>query len=164
MLLDLKKVFQNIGEKLEVEKELLMNDIEIDSIRPFKEPVKIKVVAFNRASLVRLDIQADFAYSRPCDRCLDEVTTNMHFEFHHNLVASLNEENNGDYIETPDFKLDLDELAITDILLQLPGKYLCSDDCKGLCIKCGQNLNKAECGCDRGLADYRLEKLKQLID
>ena len=141
-----------------------MNDVEIDGIRPFAEPVKIKAVAVNRASIVRLDIIADFKYSRPCDRCIEPVTRDMHYEFHHKLVVTLAEETNDDYIETPDFKLELDELAAADILLQLPSKYLCREDCKGLCAKCGQNLNEGECGCDRRVIDPRLEKLRQLID
>ena len=164
MIFDLQKVFQNIGERLEIEREISMSDIEIDFIRPFASPVKIKAVAANRASVVNLDITADFVYTRPCDRCIEPVTRDMHYEFHHKLVVTLHEEENDEYIETPDFKLELDELAIADILLRLPSKYLCKEDCKGLCEKCGQDLNLGECGCDRRVIDPRLEKLKQLID
>lgn len=73
-------------------------------------------------------------------------------------------ESDEDYIETPDYKLELDEVVKTDIILELPAKFLCSEDCKGLCMKCGKNLNEGDCGCDKGSVDPRLEILKQLID
>ncbi len=69
-----------------------------------------------------------------------------------------------DYIETPDFTLELDEVVISDIILHYPQKYLCKDDCRGLCPKCGKNLNEGDCGCDRTQVDSRLEILKQLME
>ncbi|MBQ8120226.1 MAG: DUF177 domain-containing protein, partial [Ruminococcus sp.] len=41
------------------------------------------------------------------------------------------------------------ELAVSDLLLQLPTKILCKDDCKGLCYTCGHNLYEGECGCNK---------------
>ena len=77
---------------------------------------------------------------------------------------SLNEEDNDSYIEVQDYQLDLDELIRADILLELPTKFLCSPDCKGLCPKCGRNLNEGPCGCNTHQMDPRLEVLKKLID
>ena len=80
------------------------------------------------------------------------------------LFRTLADEENDDYIETPDFTLELDDVVISDIFLSLPSKNLCRDDCKGLCQICGQNLNNGECSCDKRQTDPRLEILKQLID
>ena len=80
---------------------------------------------------------------------------------YHSLCA---DGKNDDYIETPDFTLELDDVVISDIFLSLPSKNLCRDDCKGLCQICGQNLNNGECSCDKRQTDPRLEILKQLID
>ena len=57
------------------------------------------------------------------------------------------EEDSGEYIQVDDYKLDLDELIRTDILLELPTKFLCKEDCKGLCPTCGKNLNEGACDC-----------------
>ena len=80
------------------------------------------------------------------------------------MAVELIDEENDDYIETPDYQLELDDLAISDILLELPSKFLCNDDCKGLCQNCGKNLNKGECDCSKSNVDPRLDILKQLID
>ena len=48
------------------------------------------------------------------------------------------------------------------VLLELPMKALCRDDCRGLCPTCGADLNAGPCGC-REEGDERLAKLKSLL-
>lgn len=129
-----------------------------------KTPVVVTAKATNRASLITLVINAHFDYSRDCDRCGEPYTREMNMSFEHRLIQTLADEENDDYIETPDFTLELDDVVISDIFLSLPSKNLCRDDCKGLCQICGQNLNNGECSCDKRQTDPRLEILKQLID
>ena len=80
-----------------------------------------------------------------------------------NRASLLVDETNDDYIETPDFTLELDEVVISDIILHYPQKFLCSEDCKGLCPVCGKNRNEGDCGCEKQTVDPRLEILKQLM-
>ncbi|UCF06189.1 MAG: DUF177 domain-containing protein [bacterium] len=49
------------------------------------------------------------------------------------------------------------------ILLELPIRYLCSEDCKGLCSTCGKNLNEGDCGCEHEEGDSRWNALKKLL-
>ena len=69
-----------------------------------------------------------------------------------------------DYIEAPDYMLDTDALLRDDILLELPSKFLCKDSCKGLCPKCGKNLNMGRCGCPEKEPDPRLAALSKLLE
>jgi len=163
MLLELKKVFLNENENLNAEYEIDLRDLDFNGCLPFKTPVRVWADAVNRAGVVGLAITAKFAYTAPCDRCGEETITDYVYSFNHTLVQSLEGENEGDYIETPDFTLDLDETVITDILLELPSKYLCSEECRGLCPKCGRNLNLGDCGCDCRELDPRLEALRDLL-
>ena len=164
MLFELKSVFQNEGEEKQVNYKLDIADIDIDGVFPFRTPIDVTATAKNRASLVSLTIRACFSYSRSCDRCSTDFTREMDMLFEHKLVQSLVDDGNDDYIETPDFTLELDEIVISDILLSLPSKNLCRDDCKSLCKNCGQNLNEGECSCNKTQTDPRLEILKQLMD
>jgi uncharacterized protein len=164
MLLDLKNVFLNDGEQLKINYQLDFTEIDIDGVFPFKTPIDVTATAGNRASLVSININAVFDYTRNCDRCGEEFTKHMNMNFTHNLAQTLVDDGNDDYIETPDFKLELDEIIISDILLSLPQKNLCQSDCKGLCTICGHNLNTGECSCDKRQIDPRLEILKQLMD
>lgn len=163
MLLELKKVFLVEGESLTAEYELDLHELTFNGIRPLKMPVRVKAAAKNEADVVSLSVTASFDYIAPCDRCGEETVTKFDYSFVHTVVQSLCGENEGDYIETPDYQLDLDELVTSDIILELPSKYLCSENCKGLCPKCGQNLNRGDCKCDLRQIDPRLEALKELL-
>lgn len=164
MLLDLREVFQTQGLQKQVDYSLSMNDVELDGVYPFKTPVRVRSLSVNKAGLVDLKINVEFTYTRNCDRCFDEFSRELSFTFNHKLVADLTNDDNDDYIETPDYKLELDDLVISDIILNLPSKNLCKEDCKGLCQKCGKNLNEGDCSCNKQEVDSRLEILKTLID
>ena len=164
MLFELKSVFQNEGEEKQVNYKLDIADIDIDGVFPFRTPLDITASASNKASLVDLTLDIRFDYTRSCDRCCEEFTRKMDLKFTHRLAQTLVSDSNDDYIETPDFKLELDDIVISDILLSLPQKNLCKDDCKGLCQICGKNLNEGDCSCDKREIDPRLEMLKQFMD
>lgn len=164
MILDLKSIFVNEGSTLHQNYSLNMAYLKTDGYFPFVSPVKVDIQAENRAGLVKLSLATSFNYQRPCDRCGADVTKCMSYRFEHYLVTSLSGDQNDDYIETPDHTIDVDELVVTDILLELPLKHLCSDSCKGLCPKCGANLNDTDCGCNTRSIDPRLEVLKQLLE
>ncbi|MBN1297720.1 DUF177 domain-containing protein, partial [bacterium] len=63
-----------------------------------------------------------------------------------------------------DDRIDICRVIAEQIVLQIPMKTLCSDDCKGLCSRCGADLNAGTCGCDRDSVDPRLAKLKDLLE
>lgn len=164
MLLDLRELFVSDGAAKDAAYQLAMADIDIGGEHPFTSPVEVKAHVENKAGIVTVTIQTDFVYSTSCDRCATPVERAFSYTFTHKLIESLEEEYNDDYIETPDLTLDLDELASSDILLELPSKFLCRGDCQGLCQKCGHNLNLGDCDCDKAEVDPRLEKLKELLN
>ena len=69
----------------------------------------------------------------------------------HTLVRSLNTHSDDfdEYIVCEGDALDMNEVAVSDLLLELPSKILCKEDCKGLCMKCGCNLNETQCDCPK---------------
>ena len=58
----------------------------------------------------------------------------------------------------------LEDIMREQILLELPLKVVCREDCKGLCPRCGENLNQGKCQCTAPVADVRWEALKGLKD
>ena len=58
---------------------------------------------------------------------------------------------------------DLEDIVRTVFVLNMDSKLLCKDDCKGLCCRCGKNLNDGPCGCQKEL-DPRFAALRQLLD
>ncbi len=164
MLLDLKKVFLNEDEKTQVTYNLDLSTVKIDGICPMSQPVEVCALAENRAGIVKLTTNVKFDYTRPCDRCSSVTTKLLDYTFKHTLVVSLSGDSNDNFVETPDYKLDLDELITSDVILELPSKYLCDEDCKGLCFKCGANKNSELCNCETKVIDPRFEVLKELLN
>jgi uncharacterized protein len=58
--------------------------------------------------------------------------------------------------------VDLDEVVREQLLLALPSRHLCREDCQGLCQKCGANLNDGHCSCEQGEVDPRWAALANL--
>lgn len=163
MLLDLRRVFVEEIKELPFSGSFSMSDTEISGSYPFVSPVSYtgKVTAF--AGEARMEAEVTFTFEIPCDRCLEPIRSEYCYRFSHGLVRTLNQEDNNDYIQVEDEKIDVDELLRADILLELPSKFLCKPDCKGLCSQCGKNLNEGDCGCNKTRIDPRLEVLQQLI-
>ena len=61
------------------------------------------------------------------------------------------------------YNLDVDKLVYGETLLNWPSRVLCSEDCKGLCKVCGQNLNQGTCNCDSTDLDPRMAKIRDIF-
>ncbi|WP_139904532.1 YceD family protein [Clostridium thermarum] len=97
-----------------------------------------------------------------CSRCLEDFIYPIDIEIHEKFSAVPNDEDESVIFIDSDI-INLTELIENNILMSLPIKKLCSEDCQGLCQSCGCNLNKKTCNCDNGNVDPRLEKLKELF-
>lgn len=163
MIIQLENIFRNDGEVLPVSHIMDLSGEKVNEGYPFVSPVEVKGEIRNHTGIVSMNVKASFTYESPCDRCAELVKREMTIPVEHLLAFHLNDENNDEYLVVKDMKLDLDELVLEDIFLSLPSKFLCKDDCKGLCSICGQNLNKGSCSCEKPI-DPRLEVLRQLLD
>ncbi|MFA5658828.1 MAG: DUF177 domain-containing protein [Oscillospiraceae bacterium] len=146
MVLKLKYFFDKPGEKQNFNFDISLPELEGYKNITFVSPVAISGTLENRTGIVSVSFCVQACLKHVCDRCLDEFERRYSFDFRHMLVRSLSGEND-DYIVCENDELDISELAVSDLLLQLPSKILCRDDCKGLCYICGKNLNFSDCSC-----------------
>ncbi len=114
-----------------------------------------------------LELKADFHLKARvlCARCAVPFDTELDFSVVMPVATSLEKEDDeADYILAPEGQLDLDEFCRTAAVLNLPLRYLCREDCKGLCPDCGTDLNNGTCSCAAKKIDPRMAKLKELLD
>ena len=163
MILDLEPIFNNEGMVKDFEYELDLSEQELNGSKPFASPVKISGHAGNYTGIVELHATADFTLETACDRCAKPISLPLATKIFHTLVTSLNDETNDELMLVNELRFDLDELITEDIFLDLPSKFLCREDCKGICSKCGSDLNDGSCSCEKEV-DPRLAALKQLLD
>lgn len=164
MLLQLQPLF--VGEKtsMPIDCSLDFSALEWQGQHPFTGPVQVRGEVSVAADIVVLRARAAFRFEGRCDRCAEPFSRDMVTEMEHVLVTSLNNEENDELVLVDRYQLPLDELVEADVLLSLPSKNLCREDCRGLCPLCGKNLNEGLCGCRSESVDPRLEVLRQLID
>ena len=153
MILQLRQLFELSGQMLDI--DLSVPAERLNRSEPyltFASPVLIKGSVKSRSGVVTLDYSVTAVLSQQCDRCLKAFDREYSYEFTHTLVRALaNEEDDEefeDYIVCPENTLDIQELALSELKLSLPSKILCKEDCLGLCMKCGADLNEGDCGCD----------------
>lgn len=161
--IDLERIFNNDGAQVVLEHSFDMSDYEVSGVHPIMSPVLVTGVIKNSTGIVNVSAKVELEYSNACDRCATATTRKYTVPVSHTLVTQLNDDSNDNFIVIPSMRLNLEELITEDILLYLPSKFLCKDDCKGLCPICGKNLNDGCCSCKKPI-DPRLEVLKQLLD
>ena len=192
MLIDLRELLSGSQDEKSYKADIEMNTFntgssDYDIIDKPAVDVIIKKLGKNK-----LSIKADsyVTLSIPCDRCLEPVDTRVDYtvdeivDFNDNASEEEAKEEK-DYIDGYD--LDVDKLVFGEILISMPGKTLCKEDCKGICLICGANLpaegrcrytaavrvvpadagganlNKGECGCDRDILDPRMSVFKDIL-
>ena len=144
MKINLKQLFSIVGESRDIAYTISTDELSDIRGRSFASPVEVKGRISNRAGVVYLEYSVDMTLLITCDRCLKELERAYHYDFDHIVVPSANSDND-EYIVADGESIELNEIAVTDLLLQLPTKNLCKDDCKGLCMICGCDLNESTC-------------------
>ena len=60
-------------------------------------------------------------------------------------------------------ELDTDKLLHNEVLIIWPMRVLCKEDCKGICSRCGANLNQGSCDCDTADLDPRMDVISDIF-
>lgn len=165
MQLDFTSLFNLSDEEILFDYKIDLNDFEYSTYKPLTNGAKVKGKAFCKAEVAYLELNVSFNFKGVCDRCADDIERNYSFDINKIVVPKLenNDYDDDSYIVVENAVLDLDDLVYQEIQLFLPNKMLCKDDCKGLCIKCGKNLNYEQCSC-KSEVDPRMAALLQLLD
>lgn len=136
-----------------------------------EKPLIVDVEISHQGQLLNLNGHINTAVKGNCSRCLEQVVVPVECSFAEQLLyakdVSLFSHLAIGEVEEKYFIYDNDTLDITDIIREsilavLPQKILCRDDCRGLCPKCGKNLNQGQCDCDLHEVDPRLAILAKL--
>ena len=164
MRLDLRNVIHIPDAKAPFQLQVDLSDLEFYGRKPIVQPVQAQGCVTNHAGALVLDGTIRSELELVCDRCGKPFSREKVVKLDTLVADHLeDEESDGDIFLLDGTQLDLDEVVSTVLLLEMDTKNLCSDDCKGLCAKCGADLNLGPCGC-RPEVDPRLAALAQLLD
>ncbi|HLZ23199.1 MAG TPA: DUF177 domain-containing protein [Ktedonobacterales bacterium] len=123
---------------------------------------------------VFVDGEARVPVELECTRCLKRFTTTLSVPLREQFYPTI-EVNTGVPVPPPEndelsfpidrnHLLDLREAIRQNLVLALPMRTLCSEECAGLCPTCGKDLNEGPCDCPTEVADERFSALRELLD
>ena len=145
IVIDLTENFANVGSSIH-----FVKDCKLDS----------DLLPYPNATLEKVSLELDVTFVKPnvavvgeivcfvhgfCDKCMSEVSTQISLPFNQIFFKDSSDDEDG-YVYT-DSRLDLTKAICDEIVLSVPSGLMCKQDCKGLCPKCGVNLNEQQCDC-----------------
>ncbi len=151
--------FKAEGEDLDLKPE------EID----FSSEVKLKFSVLKIGNNLNCQGEIKARLKLECSRCLTEffqpVTSKIEFilEMDDEKLGMDTQDDDYQFISKETISYDLNPRVREAMILTLPLKPLCKEDCQGLCQFCGTNLNLKSCSCSREAVDPRWNKLKELL-
>lgn len=164
MLFDLREILNQPGKSLPFLFSLDLSGLELYGEKPVKAPVRCAGQVRNTGGALELTGDADGELETQCARCLKPLVVPLEVPVDTLLAEELeNEESEDEIVLLKDGHVDLDEVFTTAFLFAMEPRYLCSEECKGLCDKCGADLNEGPCGCKPEL-DPRFAPLAKLLD
>ena len=163
MFLDLREIIERPGASVPFVCELSTERLDFPAVAAYLSPPGATGTVANSAGVLTLSgvLQAELLCR--CDRCAALFEQHRELALSVPLAAELQDEDNPDIFLLQGDSLDLQELLETCFILDMDAKFLCREDCAGLCAECGANLNDSPCGCHQS-SDPRLAVLQQLLD
>ena len=163
MRIDVKPILHTPGKRLDFQFSLDLSDVELAGRRPISRPVEVEGAVTNTADLLELELTARTTLDAVCDRCGREFLQDKTVTFCCLLAEELQSEDNDEIVLLEDGEVDAGDLARTAFILGMDTKTLCSEDCEGLCPRCGADLILGPCSCGKE-ADPRLAVLARLLE
>ncbi|MNE34718.1 hypothetical protein D3C80_1284490 [compost metagenome] len=134
-------------------------------------PLHVSLQVKGHEGYIETDGELAIDLELACSRCLEPVQDHIVIPFSEMFKPAgaavqseeFTEDEVSDFIEVNEERLNLKPYVEEALQLFMPFAPLCSDDCKGLCQNCGQNLNEHKCSCETEKVDHRFAALKDLF-
>jgi uncharacterized protein len=166
---ELNRTSEDFSEKLVLEDNPEALRVEAEGVT-LEKPVRVELLVSKNQDQLICQGRVVASARLECSRCLagydHTITSELNFVV--DLTGGLDDarsEEDGYFVADPSSAFfEIDDLVREAIILSLPLKPLCSEECKGLCPVCGIDLNRSQCGCVREETDPRWDQLKKLSE
>ena len=169
MLIDLSKILTHEGMQQNVEM-IPEGDKFSCKLGEFsyaeKFPVMLSIVHTND-QVLKITGEGRVSIWIPCSRCLEPVLHTFSIQIEEEADMKLTDQERIEALDESSFiqdkVLDTEKLLHNEILIRWPMRVLCKEDCKGICSRCGANLNQGSCDCDTADLDARMAVISDIF-
>ncbi|HHL74018.1 MAG TPA: DUF177 domain-containing protein [Bacteroidetes bacterium] len=140
--------------------------VGLDDGERFRDEISVALELEKMRTRLYIRLEAHTQAHYVCDRCLEPFVAAIAEKFSFLYTEDSDLISPDDFIYAYDAsrpEIDIAPAVKETILLGVPIKFLCSEECKGLCPQCGTNLNQSRCACKTSSTDPRWDALKKLI-
>ena len=163
MFLDLHEIIEMPGGHVPFACELDRDRLSFPALVCFEGPVSAEGEVRNSAGVLRMSAQIRAQMTVLCDRCGKEFDKSIAIPAEAVLKADAGEDDPADLYPLDGDGIDISDVTENCFILDMDTKFLCREDCLGLCPHCGKDLNEGPCGCSKTI-DPRMAVLGQLLD
>ena len=163
MLIDLREIIGVPGGRVPFQYEPDLSDAAYGSVVRIETPSRAAGDVVNRAGVLTFSANVDAICICVCARCLKEFSHPVHQRITANLTEGGVSGGDPDGYFLQGDKVDAGEIIHTEFVLNLDQRFMCSEDCAGLCEICGADRNDGPCSCKKE-TDPRLAVLGQLLE
>lgn len=163
MILDLHEIIEAPGKSVPFQCELDRERLGFPTLEAFNGPVTARGTVKNTAGILELeaDVQADMTVR--CARCGRAFRKRLTGRYTAVLQADAEDADSESVFPLDGDAADVSDVLETCLILDMDQRYLCREDCRGLCPICGKDLNDGPCGCKKEL-DPRMAALGRLLE
>lgn len=166
MQIDLSKILEQEGAEIDQTWPLEASQVHFEPETydiTEKSDIQVKMVHTGKRK-AKISAAMSMTLKMTCDRCLMPVNVSLNLQPEIEVDYEHPEDGLDELPYVKGYMLDLDGFIMDETYVSLPMKVLCREDCKGLCMKCGKNLNKGECGCDTFVPDPRMARILEIYN
>lgn len=166
MVVDVAPLLKGEVKKLDI--DYMLSPEQLDGIA-FEDAHVIGSITDN-SGYMRLRLKVELVYHGECARCLAPVDGVFSLDFERTVTTegTIDEERleelEDEYVVLQGHELSVDDALLEELALSFPTRLLCSEDCEGLCPKCGKPKREGDCGCPTREIDPRLAVLAKFFD
>lgn len=165
MTVDISSILKEIGKKIDIDCNIYPNETEfLGGKYEFTSPIAVSGSIRNNGESLTFAAGCASTFNTQCARCGGETSASLEFIVDENLVQDDGEDHMGeDVILFQGYSVEIDDIVMNGFFMNENGKHLCSEDCEGLCPKCGCNLNESKCDCENEDIDPRWSALLDIM-
>jgi uncharacterized protein len=169
MLISLSEIMTTKDKVVQISAPIEMERFDYQGISyefAQKNPVDLTITNLGNKT-VMIKGSTNISLTLFCGRCLKEIIFPIDIDFEKEIDFTLSDEERVEGLDETNYiigyNLDVEVLIYDEVLIEFPMQLLCSEDCKGLCPKCGANLNEETCDCDTTVYDPRMSVIQDIF-